>query len=115
MNYKLEKKELIGICALLIHAAKIDDNYQETEKKIILSFIKKTNSETEKPELISKAVIAVKNAKNNTKLLCGAGIVSGDDVEKASELGSKGILVASGIIKAQSWEKIISDFAKALV
>ena len=70
---------------------------------------------TEKPELISKAVIAVKSLKNNTKLLCGAGIVSGDDVAKASELGSKGILVASGIIKAQSWEKIISDFAKALV
>ena len=41
--------------------------------------------------------------------------MSGHDVKKASDLGSKGILVASGIIKAQSWEKIISEFAKALV
>jgi len=68
----------------------------------------------EKPDLIIKAVNAVKSAKNNTKLLCGAGIVSGEDVSKASELGSKGILVASGIIKAKSWTKIITEFAKAL-
>ena len=32
---------------------------------------------TEKPELIEKAANAVKNGKNSTKLLCGAGIVSG--------------------------------------
>ncbi len=69
----------------------------------------------EKPELITKAAEAVKNAKNKTKLLCGAGIVSGEDVAKAIELGSKGILVASGIIKAKDWNKIISEFAKALV
>ena len=67
----------------------------------------------EKPELIAKAAKAVKNT--NTKLLCGAGIVSGEDVTKAVELGSKGILVASGIIKAKNWNKIISEFAKALV
>ena len=62
----------------------------------------------EKPELIAKAAKAVKNT--NTKLLCGAGIVSGEDVTKAVELGSKGILVASGIIKAKNWNKIISEF-----
>ena len=70
---------------------------------------------TEKPELIAKAASIVNGSKNKTKLLCGAGIVSGDDVAKASELGSKGILVASGIIKAKNWDKIISEFAKALV
>ena len=69
----------------------------------------------EKPELIAKAVDAVKNAKNSTKLLCGAGIVSGEDVAKAIELGSKGILVASGIIKAKDWNKIMSDFAKSMI
>jgi triosephosphate isomerase len=69
---------------------------------------------TEKPTLILNAVRAVKSAKNSTKLLCGAGIVSGQDVSKAKELGSKGILVASGIIKAKNWEKIISEFCKGL-
>lgn len=70
---------------------------------------------TEKPELIAKAASVVNNSKNKTKLLCGAGIVSGEDVAKAIELGSKGILVASGIIKVKDWNKIISEFAKALV
>jgi len=69
----------------------------------------------EKPELIAKAARIVNNSKNKTKLLCGAGIVSGEDVAKAIELGSKGILVASGIIKAKDWNKVISEFAKALV
>ncbi|NQV39023.1 MAG: triose-phosphate isomerase [Nitrosopumilus sp.] len=69
----------------------------------------------EKPDLILKAADAIKNGKNSTKLLCGAGIVSGEDVSKAVELGSKGILVASGIVKAKDWNKIISDFAKSMV
>ena len=69
----------------------------------------------EKPELITKAVSVVKNAKTQTKLLCGAGIISGEDVKKAVELGSRGILVASGIVKAKNWDKIIEEFAKAMV
>jgi len=69
----------------------------------------------EKPELITKAAEAVKSAKNNTKLLCGAGIVSGEDVAKAIELGSKGILVASGIIKSKDWDKVITEFTKSMV
>ena len=70
---------------------------------------------TERPQLITKAVDGVKSAKNSTKLLCGAGIVSGKDVARAKELGSKGILVASGIVKAKNWEKIIEEFSRALV
>ena len=70
---------------------------------------------TERPQLITKAVDSVKSAKNSTKLLCGAGIVSGNDVTRAKQLGSKGILVASGIVKAKNWEKIIEEFSRALV
>lgn len=68
----------------------------------------------ERPELITKAADAIKTEKNKTKLLCGAGIVSGNDVTRALELGSKGILVASGIIKAKNWSKIIDEFSKAM-
>lgn len=70
---------------------------------------------TERPELITESVKAVKNAKNSTKLLCGAGIVSGEDVRKAIDLGSSGILVASGIIKAKNWSAIVEEFAKAML
>ena len=70
---------------------------------------------TEKPQLITNSIDAVQSAKNSTKLLCGAGIVSAEDVSRAVELGSKGILVASGVIKAKNWESILSDFSRGLV
>ena len=35
----LEKNQLIAISALLVHAAKVDDNYTDQEKKIIKKFI----------------------------------------------------------------------------
>jgi len=69
----------------------------------------------ERPDLIINAAKAVNNKKNKTKLLCGAGIVSGKDVEKAIQLGSKGILVASGIIKANNWKQKLNEFAKAML
>ena len=70
---------------------------------------------TESPQLITNAVDTVKSVKNSTKLLCGAGFVSGKDVARAKELGSKGILVASGIEKAKNWGKVIDEFSSALV
>ena len=70
---------------------------------------------TEKPQLITNSINAVQSAKNSTKLLCGAGIVSAEDVSRAVELGSNGILVASGVIKAKNWERILSDFSRGLV
>ena len=93
--------------------AKLNPDYIAIEPPELIGSGKAVSSE--KPELITNAADAVKNAKNNTKLLCGAGIVSGEDVAKAIELGSKGILVASGIIKAKNWDKIISEFAKSMV
>ncbi len=92
--------------------AKLNPNYIAIEPPELIGSGKAVSKE--KPDLIIKAVNAVKSTKNKTKLLCGAGIVSGQDVSKASELGSKGILVASGIIKAKSWTKIIDEFAKEL-
>jgi len=50
------------------------------------------------PSLIKDAV----NATKNIPLLCGAGVKSAEDVRKAKELGSQGILVASGVVKAES-------------
>jgi len=68
----------------------------------------------ERPGLIVMAADAVKGAKNRTKLLCGAGIVSGEDVARAAELGSAGILVASGIVRARNWDRTMSEFARAM-
>ena len=46
MNDKtLKEDELIAISALLVHAAKIDEDYQEKENEMIQTFIKSYNSE----------------------------------------------------------------------
>lgn len=92
--------------------SKLDPDYIAIEPPELIGSGKAVSNE--KPEIIIKAAGAVKSAKNKTKLLCGAGIVSGQDVTKALELGSKGILVASGIIKAKNWTKIIEEFSKAM-
>ena len=67
----------------------------------------------ERPGLITKSLSVVKKARNSTKLLCGAGIVTSKDVKRAVELGSRGILVASGIVKSRNWNRDIERFAKA--
>ncbi len=93
--------------------AKLNPNYIAIEPPELIGSGKAVS--TERPELITESVKAVKNAKNSTRLLCGAGIVSGRDVRKAIELGSSGILVASGIIKAKNWSAIVEEFAKAML
>jgi len=93
--------------------AKLNPDYIAIEPPELIGSGKAVSKE--KPELITKSADAVNSAKNKTKLLCGAGIVSGQDVTKALELGSKGILVASGIIKAKNWTKIIEEFSKAML
>ena len=62
-----------------------------------------------RPELITRAAHALDG--RDSRLLCGAGIVSDDDVTKALDLGSEGILVASGIIKSASPRRTIATFA----
>ncbi|MFN4133530.1 MAG: triose-phosphate isomerase, partial [Candidatus Hadarchaeales archaeon] len=54
-----------------------------------------------KPEVVSGSVEAVKKINPRVDVLCGAGIVSGDDVRRALELGSAGVLLASGIVCAK--------------
>ena len=65
----------------------------------------------EHPEIITKSIEA---GGSRSKLICGAGITSRGDVAKAMELGSHGILVASGIIKARSWAGKIAELAAGM-
>jgi triosephosphate isomerase len=66
-----------------------------------------------KPEIISESVEAIKRISKNVTVLCGAGITCGEDVFSAIRLGSSGVLVASGIVKASNWENILQEFADA--
>lgn len=55
------------------------------------------------PELIKEAV-----ERSEVDVLTGAGIKSKEDVEKSIELGCKGVLVASGVVKSENpYEEIV--------
>jgi len=56
-----------------------------------------------KPELISESVKRIKEEKG-IPLLVGAGVKSHADLQKALELGSDGVLLASGITKSDDPE-----------
>ena len=53
------------------------------------------------PEIVRGSVAAVKKIDHEIKILCGAGISKGEDVVAALELGTAGVLLASGVIKAK--------------
>jgi len=53
-----------------------------------------------RPELITKAVEAVRRVAPGVPVLAGAGISGPEDAEKAVRLGAAGVLVASYVMKA---------------
>ena len=66
------------------------------------------------PEIVTGSVTAVKNINPDVKVLCGAGITNCDDASSALDLGAKGILVASGVVKAKDPYKALLDLARAM-
>lgn len=56
-----------------------------------------------KPEVITRTTQAVRKIP----VLCGAGIHTTEDVRRAKELGAKGVLVASGVVKARDQKKAL--------
>ena len=50
-----EDNKLIKIAALMIHAAKIDENYTQKEKKIIIDFLKSTNKDLDHEMILNQA------------------------------------------------------------
>ena len=66
-----------------------------------------------KPEIVTKTVSCVRNINPDVIVLCGAGITRGDDMIAALRLGTQGVLVASGVVKAKKPGKVLMDFAEA--
>jgi len=89
------------VCALLIHAAKIDENYTDKEKKIIINFVEiflkennKNVSDSEIPILIEKAE---KYEKDSNQIL-----------EFTKEIKKADLKSKKFIIKTL-WQIILSD------
>lgn len=68
-----------------------------------------------KPEVITNTVELVRRVNPEVKVLTGAGISTGEDVKKALELGTVGVLLASGVTKAKDPEKAIRDLASLII
>ncbi len=67
-----------------------------------------------KPDAVTQMVKLVKHVNPRVVTLCGAGITKGEDVAAALKLGTMGVLVASGIVKAKDSSKVLMEFSEAI-
>ena len=91
---KLEKESVIGITALLVHAANIDEIYSEHEKDLIKDFIRLYLRDVEVNEILMEAE---EIEKNSNQLLNYTNIIK-----------QKSIDIKKDIIE-HLWKIIISD------
>ncbi len=90
----LDQKEIIGIVALLVHAAKIDEQYSDHEKVLIKAFINSYLKSVEDNEILKKAE---EIESNSNQLLNFTNLIKKNTTE-----------VKSDIIE-HLWKIIISD------
>ena len=70
---------------------------------------------TAQPEIISGSVEAVTGVAPDVQVFCGAGVKNGDDVKIALELGSVGVLLASGVVKPKDPAPVMHDLAQGII
>ena len=70
---------------------------------------------TARPAAVSRGVAAVEGASRGTRVLCGAGVRTRDDVAKAIELGTPGVLLASGVARARDPARALRSLARGLL
>jgi uncharacterized tellurite resistance protein B-like protein len=92
----LDQKSIIGIAALLVHAAKIDEQYSDHEKILIKEFIKSYLKNGNGDEILKKAE---EIEHNSNQLLNFTNLIKKNTTE-----------VKSDVIK-HLWKIIISDNA----
>ena len=68
-----------------------------------------------RPELITQSLKEIRKLNRTVKVLCGAGVTTAEDVSKALELGSEGVLVASGIVKNKDPKAILQSMASTML
>jgi triosephosphate isomerase len=67
-----------------------------------------------KPEVVTESMTEIKRVSPSVKVICGAGISTGEDVYVALKLGTCGVLLASGVVKAKDPEKVLREMAEAV-
>ena len=75
---KLDKDSVIGISALLVHAANIDEIYSDHEKDLVKDFIKSYLKDDDANEILKKAE-EIEN--NSNQLLNYTNIIKENSIE----------------------------------
>lgn len=66
------------------------------------------------PRIVADTVTAIREISDRVGVLCGAGVKNGKDVSKAIELGTDGVLLASGVVKAKDRRVVLRDLVSGL-
>jgi triosephosphate isomerase len=101
-----------GTAALAASAALLEPDMVAIEPPELIGSGRAVSKE--KPEIVSDSVAKIRSVNGKVRVLCGAGISSGEDVYAALKLGAEGVLVASGIVKAADPESVLMDFCQAV-
>ncbi|MFN7991261.1 MAG: triose-phosphate isomerase [Candidatus Micrarchaeia archaeon] len=64
-----------------------------------------------KPEIVMNSVKAVKEINHKITVLCGAGVSTKEDVKKALELGSEGVLLSSAFVRSPDPKGFLKDLS----
>ncbi|HWG92202.1 MAG TPA: triose-phosphate isomerase [Candidatus Thermoplasmatota archaeon] len=70
---------------------------------------------TADPQIVADAVKATKETNPRVRVLCGAGVKTGEDLRAALKLGADGVLLASGVVKAKDPGAALRDLLSGLV
>ncbi len=66
------------------------------------------------PEIIKSSVEMVHCVNKGVKVLCGAGIQTGECVKTAADLEADGVLLSSGVVKAKDPKAVLRDLVSKL-
>lgn len=66
------------------------------------------------PEVVEGTVEVIHKIDPGVKVLCGAGISTGEDMQAALKLGSEGVLLASGIVLADDPKEALLDLVSKI-
>ncbi|MCG3215526.1 MAG: triose-phosphate isomerase, partial [Candidatus Heimdallarchaeota archaeon] len=72
-------------------------------------------SVTTEPDLVKETINAILGVNPSVQPLVGAGVSKAQDVLEALKLGAKGVLLASGFVKAKDPKTALIDMANALI
>jgi triosephosphate isomerase len=68
-----------------------------------------------RPELITNAIKRIRSVSSSVEILCGAGVSTAEDVGKALDLGTRGVLVSSSIVKGTNPGQLLENMTNEVL